>query len=266
MDNTKRPIGVFDSGVGGLSVLKELEHLLPNEKFIFLADQLNIPYGEKSPKELINICSKITKYFIKKYKIKMLVVACNTATCYVIDSLREKYFIPIVGTVPAVKKAVENSKTGVIAVISTPSTSRSKMLKDLIKNHCEDNEVFNVSCKNLVSLIEERDIFGKNINILLEKYLKNIKNTKVDSLVLGCTHYPFLKKSIHKYLGRDVKLIDSGNAIAKRTKFLLKQNKLENNKKLKNKTIFLSTGGESNFSRVASRLLNRKIKANKVRI
>ena len=121
------PIGVFDSGVGGLSVLRELKRLLPNENFVFLADQIHVPYGEKSQKELIDLAYRIVDLFINKYNAKMIVIACNTSTCYSINALRKKYKIPIVGTVPAVKPASEKTKSDAIAVMSTPATSKSKL-------------------------------------------------------------------------------------------------------------------------------------------
>src|SRR3989344_9282831 len=140
MSKTQRekPIGVFDSGVGGLSVLIELKRLLPKENFVFIADQLYVPYGEKSQKELINLAYKITDYFINQHDIKMMVVACNTSTCYTIDELRKKYPFPIVGTVPAIKPAAEDTKTGTIGVISTPSTSKSEAVKKLIEDNCQN--------------------------------------------------------------------------------------------------------------------------------
>src|SRR3989344_7038350 len=121
----RRPIGVFDSGVGGLSVLRELQKILPKENFVFLADQKYVPYGEKTKPELIGLVYRITDYFIKHHNIKMLVVACNTATCGAIEELRSKYTLPIVGTVPAIKLAAKKTKSRTVASISTPSTSKS---------------------------------------------------------------------------------------------------------------------------------------------
>ena len=117
-----QPIGVFDSGVGGLSVLIELKRLLPNENFVFLAYQLYVPYGEKTKNELIELAYKITDYFIKYHDVKMMIVACNTSTCNSISEVRKKYFLPIVGTVPAIKPAAEKTKSGTVAIIATPST------------------------------------------------------------------------------------------------------------------------------------------------
>src|SRR3989344_6788617 len=165
-----RPIGVFDSGVGGLSVLKELKRLLPNENFIFLADQLYVPYGEKTAKELVKLTSKITDYFIKHHGIKAMVVACNTATCSAIGELRKKYSLPIVGTVPAIKVAAEKTISGTMAVISTPSTSKSAALKKLIKDNCQGVNVLNIGCQNLENVVEKGELNNAQISTLLLKY------------------------------------------------------------------------------------------------
>ncbi len=261
-----RPIGVFDSGVGGLSILIELKKLLPNENFVFLADQKNVPYGEKSKKELVKLCTNITDYFVKNHDIKMMVIACNTATCYSIKELRKKFHIPIVGTEPAVKPAAISTKTGTIAIISTPATSKSKTIKRLIADFAIGKDVFNVGCQNLENTVEQGELASPKVKVLLGKYLGDIKNSKADRLVLGCTHYPFLRDIIQKMLGRKVKLIDSGRAIAKHTKYLLTMNGFQNKQKGKGKTTYFTTGLASKFSMVASKLLKAKVVAFSVKL
>jgi len=264
--DNKNFIGVYDSGVGGLSILLELRKLLPKENFVFIADQKYVPYGEKSKKELIKRGIKITDYFLNKYKIKMMVIACNTATCGAVEALREKYSLPIVGTVPAVKLAASKTKAKSIAVISTPFTSKSFVLKSLIKDYCQNIEVLNVGCKNLENLVEKGDLKSGEVQILLMKYLKEIKSSKIDYLVLGCTHYPFLKKSISKILGSGIHLLDSGKAISRRTKSLLVNSNLQNKNMGKGKYVFITTGDNVLFSKVASKLLNTRVLAKKVEI
>jgi len=261
-----RPIGVFDSGIGGLSVLQELQYLLPNETFIFLADQKYVPYGEKTKKELVNLTYRITDYLIKNHNIKLMVIACNTATCGAIDELRQKYSFPIVGTVPAVKVAAEKTKSGTIAVISTPSTSKSAALKKLIKDNCQGVNVLNIGCQNLENVVEKGELNNAQISTLLLKYLNGVVSSRVDYLVLGCTHYPFLKKAIEKIVGSRIKLIDSGQAIAKQTQVLLLRHRVKNNQQKEGKTIYFTTGNPINFSKVASKLLKTKIQAKKVAI
>lgn len=266
MNINDKPIGVFDSGVGGLSVLRELKRLLPNENFIFLADQLYLPYGEKSKKVLIERVCKITDYLMHRHDVKMMVVACNTATSYTIKELRKKYFFPIVGTIPAVKIAAQKTKSKTIAVISTPSTSKSQALHILIQNYCQDINVLNIGCKNLVEKVEEGELSGAKINTLLLKYLELVVNSDTDCLVLGCTHYPFLKKSIQKIINKKVALIDSGSAIAKQTKFLLSTYHIKNKQKKSGEVIYFTTLNPLKFSKVASLLLNNKIKAKEAKI
>jgi len=262
----KRPIGVFDSGVGGLSVLKELQQLLPNENFIFLADQLYVPYGEKSKRQLIDLSYRITDYFLT-HDIKLMVVACNTATCYTIDSLRKKYQLPIVGTVPAIKPAAENTQSGVVAIISTPATAKSKTLKQLIKKHCRDITVFNIGCKNLEDAVENGKSKDVEISDLLKKYLKRVKYSDADHLVLGCTHYPFLKDVLEKIMNPSVKIIDSGPAIAKQAQSLLTAHSIKNtDKKGRGKTSYLTTGDAVKFSIIAEQLLGNPVKAKTIKI
>lgn len=261
-----KPIGVFDSGVGGLSILLELQKLLPNENFVFLADQLYVPYGEKSKKQLVERCFKITDYFIKYHNIKMMVVACNTATCGAIDELREKYSLPIVGTVPAIKVARDVTKSGTVAIISTPSTSKSEALRKLIKDNCKNINVLNIGCPNLEDAVEKGELNSSEVSELLLKYLKDIKNSKTDYLVLGCTHYPFLKRTISKTLGSRIKLLDSGKAIAKHTKSLLLNYGTENDPKQSSGTLYFTTGDALKFSKVAGKLLKHKVQTKKVKI
>jgi glutamate racemase len=262
--NSNQPIGVFDSGVGGLSILAQLQKLLPRENFVFLADQLYVPYGEKSKKELLQLVYKITDYFIREHNIKMLVIACNTATCYTIKELRGKYRLPIVGTEPAIKPAARNNKSGLIAVISTPATSKSKTIKRLIREFAQGIEVLNIGCKNLENTVEEGSLNDAKVKNLLKKYLDPVKNSRADQLVLGCTHYPFLKETIRKILGPKVKLVDSGGAIAKRTKYLVEKHKISNERG--GKALYFTTGNSEKFEKVAMQLLKKRVHAKKVQI
>ena len=257
-----QPIGVFDSGVGGLSILRELEKLLPKENFIFFADQKNVPYGEKSKKELNKFMVNVVDYLVGKHNIKMFVIACNTATCYTIKELRERYDIPLVGTEPAIKPATLGTKTGTIAVISTPATSKSKTVKKLIKDYADGITVLNIGCKNLENTVEKGSIDNPEVHKLLRKYLEVVKNSRADRLVLGCTHYPFLHTAIKKILGRKIKLVDSGKAIARRTKGLLKTHQIGN--KGKREATYFTTGDVKKFEKVASKLLKHKVFAKKV--
>lgn len=252
----ERPIGVFDSGVGGLSILKELQKLLPKEDFIFIADQANVPYGEKSPSQLCRLAHNISDFLLKK-DVKLIIVACNTATCYTINCLRNEFKIPFVGTVPAIKTAAEQTVKKCIGVISTPATSESNYLADLITNHAQGVKVINIGCTGLEDVVEKGDINSKEVVSLLKNYLKPIKIAGADAIVLGCTHYPFLKTKISAGLGQNVKILDSGKAIAKRTFSLLKNSSSLNDNG--GRTAYFTTGDDQNFSQVASVLMEKNI-------
>jgi len=263
---SNQPIGVFDSGVGGLSILRELQKILPHENFVFLADQAHVPYGEKNKKELNSLVDRITKYFVREHGIKFMVVACNTATCYTIDSLREKYSFPIIGTVPAIKPASEQTKTKVIAVMSTPATSKSRMLADLIKNYSKDVTVINIGCYNLENVVEKGKVRSPQVKKLLSRFLDPLQGEKVDHIVLGCTHYPFLKSEIKKVVGEKITLIDSGEAIARYTRELLAKKALQNTSRMSGKTQYVTTGNALQFSKVIWQLLRKKVKTTKIKV
>ena len=203
----------------------------------------------------------IVDYLIDEHDIKMFVIACNTATCYTIKELREQYPLLLVGTEPAVKPASLHTKTGTIAIISTPATSKSKTIQKLIKDYAGNLNVLNIGCKGLENTVEKGSIDNPEAEKLLKKYLKNVKASNADRLVLGCTHYPFLKRAIGNILGRKVKLVDSGKAIARRTKDLLQKGKISNSRG--GETLYLTTGSASKFEKVASKLLRKPIVANR---
>jgi len=252
------PVGYFDSGVGGLSILKEVKKLLPLENSIFLADQKNIPYGKKNKQELNKITTQITSFLISQ-KIKLLVVACNTATCYCIDHLRREFKIPIVGVVPAIKTAASISKKSKITILSTPATTKSDYLNKLIEAHASKTKVKKIACTGLEEAVETLD--KNRIDKLLNLYAKNIIDFGSDVTVLGCTHYPVIKDSFQKKLGPTIKIVDSGAAIAKRVKHILKTEDLLANKKTKD--VYYTTADEKIFSQITSKILNSKITAQK---
>ena len=254
----RRPIGVFDSGVGGLSVLIELHKLLPKEDFIFIADQANVPYGEKSQSQLCRLAHSISEFLIKK-DAKLIIVACNTATCHTIDYLRKEFKVPFVGTVPAIKTAAEQTVKKCIGIISTPATSESNYLSSLITDYAQGVKVINIGCNGLENVVEKGDINSKEVESLLKKYLKPIRIAGADAIVLGCTHYPFLKTKISKYVGPEVKILDSGKAIAKRTLSLLEDSSSLNGQG--GKSYYFTTGDNKDFSRVASILMEKTILA-----
>lgn len=256
-------IGVFDSGVGGLSVLLEIQKELPFENSIFVADQAYVPYGRKSKDELIERVGKIMDFFVEK-EVKAVVVACNTATVYTIDEMRKRYKMPIIGTVPVIKVIARMTRTGKTAVFSTPATAKSPYLAKLIEEFAPNIVVEKVGGSNLEELIENGSINDPAIVERLKFHLLPLVKEGVDTIALGCTHYPFLKEKIKRIVGSKVKIVDSGGAVARRLEFVLEQEKLLSVKK--GLDLYYTTGDEKKFERVASELTNREIKATHVNL
>lgn len=211
-----RPIGVMDSGVGGLSVLQHIQTQLPHENLVYFADSRYAPYGDKTPKQIEARVFAVAK-FLLTYGIKSLVIACNTATAATAQKLREKYAflnLPIIAIEPAIKPAAKASRTGVIGVLATASTINSERLSQLIQTHAKDQQVILQACPGLVQQIEKGAIHTNKTHTLLQQYCASIINAGADSIVLGCTHYPFVKTVIQEIVGSNVQIIDSGKAVA----------------------------------------------------
>jgi len=224
------PIGIFDSGIGGTSIWKEVIKLLPNEHTIYLADSKNAPYGEKSREEIIALSIKNTEFLIAK-GCKLIIVACNTATTNAIDVLRKNYNIPFIGIEPAIKPAALYSKTGAIGILATKGTLSSDLFIST-SSQFDDVEIIETEGKNLVRLIEAGKL--EETKPLLEQYLIPMIEQGVDNIVLGCSHYPFLIPLIIEIIPVEVNVIDSGEAVAKHTKKrLIENNLLSDNQKIK---------------------------------
>ena len=219
------PIGVFDSGVGGLSVLQEIHRLLPNENLIYVADSAHAPYGDK-PKDFILARSRAIFEFFQARQVKAIVVACNTATAAAVKELRTLYSLPMVAMEPAVKPAAEQTKTGVIGVLATSRTINSNNFQILFARFADQALIIPQACPGLVDQVEQGDLTGAKTRALVSQYVQPLLAQGADILVLGCTHYPFLKPIIQEIFGPSIKIIDSGAAIAKRLHFLLQQNTL----------------------------------------
>ncbi len=220
MDNNK-PIGVFDSGIGGTSIWKEIHQLLPNEKTIYLADSANAPYGQKSKHEIIALCFKNTDFLLEK-NCKLIVVACNTATTNAIAELRANYKVPFIGIEPAIKPAALNSKTQKIGILATQGTLISELFNKNVERF-QNTKIIEQVGHGLVQLIEGGKINSEEMNQLLLSYLNPMIDADIDYLVLGCSHYPYLIPQIRKILPEQIKIIDSGEAVAKQTQKVLSQ-------------------------------------------
>ena len=225
------PIGIFDSGVGGTSIWKELHLMMPHEHTIYLADSKNAPYGNRSKAEITDLSIKNTEFLIDK-GCKIIVVACNTATTNAIKTLRENYAIPFIGIEPAIKPAALNSQTKVVGVLATKGTLSSELFNQTSDLYSSGITVIEQVGEGLVELIENGNINSKETEALLKIYLQPMIDAKIDYLVLGCTHYPYLISLLLKLLPKHVKIIDSGLAVARQTKAILEKNNLLNDQKL----------------------------------
>jgi glutamate racemase len=235
MSNTNA-IGLFDSGIGGTSIWKEINNLLPNENTIYLADSKNAPYGKKSKEEIIQLCFKNVDYLIQK-KCKIIVVACNTATTNAIKEIREKYDIPIIGIEPALKPAANQTETQTIGILATKGTLNSELFNRQVESFSHINIIEQIG-HGLVELIESGQIQSPEMTTLLNSYLQPMIEADIDYLVLGCSHYPYLIPAIQKIIPAHIKIIDSGEAVARQTKAILEINNLLNKSKTGSKHIF----------------------------
>jgi len=217
-------IGVFDSGLGGLTVVRALLEQIKGADFFYVADTAHAPYGEKSPEEILSFSLAIANYFVDCRRIDALVVACNTATSAAITHLRERFpNLIIVGTEPAVKPAVEMSKSGAVGVLATPATLKGDKYQQLVDRLKSKKTVklYEQACPGLVEHIEAGTVESQSSRRMLESWLAPMRQREVDTIVLGCTHYPLAKETIARIMQREVRFLEAGEAIARRLKTLL---------------------------------------------
>jgi glutamate racemase len=212
------PIGFFDSGVGGLSVMREAVAIMPNENFIYFGDSKNAPYGIKTLEEVKKLTLNAVDFLLEK-NVKAIVVACNTATSAAIEEIRDKYrHIPIIGIEPALKPAVKLNREGNIIIMATPMTLRERKFKSLMDKYRDEASIVSLPCAGLVEFIEQGILDGKELESYLREKFKVYLQGKISSIVLGCTHYPFIKKALSNVVGNDVPLIDGGIGTAQELK------------------------------------------------
>lgn len=217
--SNNNPIGLFDSGIGGTSIWRAIHELMPNENTIYLADSKNAPYGQKSKDEIIALSEKNTELLLDM-NCKIIVVACNTATTNAIKELRAKYNIPFIGIEPAIKPAVNNSKTQTIGILATKGTLNSALFSDVVKLYSTTKIIEQIGF-GLVELIENGEVNSVKMNQLLKDYLAPMIEANIDYLVLGCSHYPYLIPQIKKIIPDSIQIIDSGEAVARQTQKVL---------------------------------------------
>jgi len=254
------PIGVFDSGIGGLTVVKELMRELPREHIVYFGDTARVPYGTKSKESIIRF-SKENVALLLRHKVKMVVVACNTSSSVALEALRRQFRLPIIGVInPGAKKAAQVTRNKKVGIVATMATINSRSYAKNIRVFDRSIRVFGKACPLFVPLAEE-GWFHKPVTFqIAREYLKAVKNFGVDTLILGCTHYPLLKSVVQKVIGRKVKLIDSAKEVAFEVKALLKTTGLERKGKGKPVRLFLVSDEPEHFLKQARRFLGYEIK------
>lgn len=255
-DRHNRPIGVFDSGIGGLTVVRELIKQLPGEDIVYFGDTARVPYGTKS-KSLIIRFSKENTQVLLRHHVKMVVVACNSSSSHALTSLRKSFSIPIVGVIhPGAKQAKALTKNGRVGVIATTATINSGAYERELLKLSPRMKVFSKACPLFVPLVEEGWTNHAVTREVAKEYLGQMKKFKGDTLILGCTHYPLLKGVLQKVLGPKVALVDSAQSVAAEVRQLLQEKNLSRKKKRKAKYLFLISDESRHFRTQASRFLN----------
>lgn len=255
----RSPIGVFDSGIGGLTVARSLFEILPNENIIYLGDTARLPYGTKSKDTVIKYSIEITKFLLNK-NVKMIVVACNTASSVALPHLRRISAVPVIGVIkPGCKSAIGATNNFKIGVIGTLGTIQSNSYKTQIHKFDGNIKVFSKACSLFVQLAEDGWTENKIAEAVAREYLYEFKSLHIDTLILGCTHYPILKKTISKVIGKRITLIDSGEEAAREVRRMLHESNLLNNQKKAGMHRFYVTDFQKKFKEISERFMGRPL-------
>ena len=250
-----KAIGIFDSGVGGMTVFSEIVKQLPNEDIVYLGDTKNFPYGNKSKENIIKISNKCVKFLINQ-DVKMIVIACGTATSQALESLKENFDVPIIGIIePTVIDIKKENTAKTIGVIATDGTIRSKEWEKHIKKAMPNITVINKACPLLAAMAEEGWVDNKVAKAAIDEYLAEFSGVKLDKLILGCTHYPLFEKVIREKIGQETDIVNTGTKIASYLKTYLQQNNMEKKSDVKAKRNIYLTDVECNFINVAKNIL-----------
>ncbi len=256
--NKESPIGLFDSGIGGLTVLQQIMKALPRENTIYLGDTARSPYGTKSVETVLRYSFENADFLIEK-GVKLVVVACNTSTAVALDALKENLPVPVVGVIePGARGALKKTRNKRIGVIGTEATIQSGAYTRAVKTLDPDVEVYSRACPLFVPLVEEGWLDNEVVEMTVESYLASLKRSGLDTLILGCTHYPLLKKAIGRFLGKGVRLVDSAQETAKEVLRVLKERSLEREKGRGSASFFVTDVPDS-FIKVGRRFLGDKV-------
>lgn len=255
-----RPIGVFDSGVGGLTVAHELMRQLPNEELIYVGDTLRCPYGSRPKQEVREFTFELVEFLLQK-NVKMIVIACNTATAFALEDLKRELDIPIIGVIqPGARAAIKHSKNNQIGIIGTEGTVRSGAYPQALKNINQELDVTALACPLFVPMVEKGIVSGEKAHQVVEETLRPLRTTtEIDTLVLGCTHYPLLESVIQSVMGDQVKIISSGEETARETSTILEvKNLLYTGKRTPNHA-FYTTGDLEIFQKISRSIFQKTI-------
>ena len=258
MNNQQQPIGIFDSGVGGLTVLKKLNEILPKEEFIYFGDTAHVPYGNKSKKTIIKYCKEIIN-FLESKNVKLIIIACNTASSTALDDLHKTTKVPLIDVVtPCIKKAVKTTSHNQIGIIGTKTTIDSQKYQNEIKKINKNIKIYSQSCPLLVPIIEEALFEHQITKEVVDIYLSKIKDN-IDTLILGCTHYPLIKNLFLKSMKDKINIVDSSIETAKYVKKYLTKNKLLSSKSNIQTNQFYVSDDPKKFCLTAKFLLNETL-------
>lgn len=254
MDN--RPIGVFDSGIGGISVLREIVNLMPNEDYIYYGDSSHAPYGTKSLEEIQALSNACVSFLLNK-NVKAMVIACNTATSACAETLREKYpDIPIIGIEPALKPAVLWKEHDRVAVMATPMTLNQNKFKQLMHTYEEQSDIFCIPCPGLADYVEQGILDGPELTGFLERLLRPYLDKGIDAIVLGCTHYPFVEKVIRLIAGNEIRIFNGSHGTALELRRRLEAAELLTNSPVKGRVNIYNSSNDSEIIHLCHTLLN----------
>jgi len=251
-----RPIGIFDSGVGGLSVWREIARQLPHEDTLYFADQIHIPYGPRSTDQIRSFSEAMTRFLLER-DCKLIVVACNTASAAALKYLRSAFpQVPMVGMEPAVKPAAESTQTGVVGVMATPATFQGELFASVVERFAHGVRLINQVCPGLVEQVEAGQLDSPETRAMLDRFLAPIRAANADTIVLACTHYPFVIDSIRR-LAPGIDVIDPAPAIARQAGRVLAERKLSTDRESTGRHFFVTSGAADSFSRTL-RILTRQ--------
>lgn len=256
--DSRKPIGVFDSGVGGLSVAREIFRHLPEEQIVYFGDTLHVPYGPRSAEELIDFGDQISEFLVNK-GVKMIVIACNTSSSVSLEYLTNKYSVPFVDVInPSIDVAINTSKKKKIGIIATEATIKSEAHKNLLLKRDPEISVYTSACPKFVPLVEKGLVEGEEVENIAREYLMPLVEKGIDTLILGCTHYPFLEKTIKKIVGEGITIIDPALETVKNAKEKLTEIDLLSKEKNKKHQYFV-TSNPTNFLQTAQKFVHNKI-------